>query len=89
MGRVGTARYTAAASRRRLFTTRHSCHHKTVAMDKRFKDALDQTPPFDFGQNPRGRQMSGSKQVADSFLPVDDTKHCQRFHRPTREMVWR
>ena len=42
MGSVGIAKFTAAASLRRLFTTRHSCHYKDVVMDKRFKDDLDQ-----------------------------------------------
>ena len=78
MSSARTATFTAAAaaSLRRLFTTRHSCHHENMVMETRFKDALDQDSlPFDIGQNAQGRQMSGSKKVADSLLPVDDTKH--------------
>ena len=88
MGSVGTATCTAAAaSLRKSFTARDSCHHKNVVMDKRFRNALDQTSPFDSGHNAQERQMSGSEKVADSLLPIDDTKHCPKLHRPTREMM--
>ena len=87
MSGVGTATFTAVAdaSLRGLFTMRHSCHQKNVVRYKWYKDAFDQHAlPFDFGQNAQGRQRSRSKKVADSSLPVDDTKHCPRLHGLTK-----
>ena len=33
--------------------------------------------------------MSGSKEVANSLFPVDDTKHCPRFRRPNNGIIRR
>ena len=90
MGTIGTATFAAAAaaaaaSLRILFTTRHSCHHKNVVMDKTFEYTLDPTPSLStLVRRPKVGKWVGAKQWQTPFCLLMIPSIVQDFIVPPR-----